>query len=421
MVYIAMAFFAILIARGFSKKIWLGAVYLISVYLLMLVFSIGWLEENPDLYRPTLIPTIVFCFTMLLFLIPFFKIGRVLQITGFKNELQQNRFIRMGYTISIILILMMMVISPAITNAFDIGLEDVRSDMYAGESEIFSASITERFGRYMLKWMANLSYPMLIMFFYSTCFLRGYTWLKVLLFVSSISRIFFTMSVGSRSSVIYYLLFFIVCLILFYPYLNRKTKALMFSLASVFLTLIIGYFIMVSTMRSARTGNDYLLRYAGQSYANFCDYFDNMNWHAYTLRRVLPLSSYLLGGKWSLAEYDIEVYNKTGMELGQFSTMMGTILIDLSIIGLIVYSLLYNRIANYVMKVKTFDITQLLWLGIIIQVPLHGVFYYSLHTVEASAAIIMTLLIGHHFRIKKFNYAATMGIIAFMVLLLQIR
>jgi hypothetical protein len=128
-----------------------------------------------------------------------------------------------------------------------------------------------------------------------------------------------------------------------------------------------------------------------------------------------------LGGKWSLAEYDIEVLNKTGMELGLFSTMMGTILIDLSLIGLIVYSLLYNRIANYVMKVKTFDITQLLWLGIIIQVPLHGVFYYSLHTVEASAAIIMTLLIGHYFRIKNFSYAATMGIIAFMVLLLQIR
>ena len=73
------------------------------------------------------------------------------------------------------------------------------------------------------------------------------------------------------------------------------------------------------------------------------------------------------------------------------------------------------------MKPKSFDITQLLLLGIIIQVPLHGIFYYSFHTVEASSAIIITLLIGHHFRNKKFSYEATMGIIALLVLLLQVR
>lgn len=420
MIYATIAYFAILLVFVLKNKYWLGAAYLIAAYLLMLLFSIGWLEENSSLYRPTAVPSVVFSIMILFYFHPFLKKGRMLQLSGFKDESQKNKFIKIGYTISIILILMMIMISPAISNAFDMGLEDVRSDMYAGESEVFSASITERLGRYMLKWMANLSYPMLIMFFYSACFLRGYTWLKVLLFVSSISRIFYTMSVGSRSSVIYYLLFFIVCLILFYPYLNRKTKVLTFSLVSVFLTLIIGYFIIVSTMRTALTGNDYLLTYAGQSYANFCDYFDNMNWHAYTLRRVLPLSSYLLGGKWSLAEYDIDVLNKTGMELGKFSTMMGTIFIDLGLIGLLVYSIIYNRIASYVMKVRSFDLTQLLLLGIVIQVPLHGVFYYSLHTVEASAAILMTLLIGRHIRTNKLSYEVTMGLIAFLVLLLQV-
>ena len=103
-------------------------------------------------------------------------------------------------------------------------------------------------------------------------------------------------------------------------------------------------------MRSAYTGNDYLLRYAGQSFANFCNYFDNLNWHAFTLRRVLPLSSYLLGGKWSLAEYDIEVLDKTGMELGQFSTMMGTFFIDIGTVGLLVYSLIYNRLMEAIIQ-----------------------------------------------------------------------
>ena len=421
MVFITLAFFTILIIRILKKRYWVGSVYLIAVYLLMLFFSIGWLKENSELYRPTFVPSIVFCLMSLLFFFPFFKTGKTLQLTGFSDESQERRYVKIGYTISIIIIIMMVAIAPAISNAFDIGLDDVRSDMYAGESEVFSGSITVRLGRYMLKWMANLCYPMLIMFFYSVCFLHGHTLLKVLLFITSLSRVFYTMSVGSRSSVIYYLLFFVVCIILFYPYLNRKTKTLTFSFASVFLAMIVGYFILVSNLRTANTGNDYLLRYAGQSYANFCDYYDNLNWHAYTLRRVLPLSSYLLDGKWSLAEYDIEVLNKTGMELGLFSTMMGTILIDLGIIGLLVYSLIYNRIANYVMKAKSFDITQLLWLGIVIQVPLHGVFYYSFHTVEASAAIIMTLLIGRYLRIKSFSYEATMGLIAFLVLLLQTR
>ena len=421
MVYATIVYFAILLVIVFVKKYWVGAVYLILAYLLMLFFSIGWLEENPGVYRPTLIPSIVFCSMILLYFLPFFKIGKTLQLADFKDRAQKDRFIKIGYTISIILIIMMILVAPAITNAFEIGIEDVRSAMYVGESEVFSSSITEGLGRYTLKWIANLSYPMLIMFFYSTCFLRGHILLKVLLFISSLSRVFFTMSIGSRSSVIYYLLFFIVCLILFYPYLNRKTKALTFSLASVFLTLIIGYFIFVSFARTELTGNSYLLGYAGQAYTHFCDYYDNMNWHAYTLRRVLPLSSYFLEGKWSLADYDILVLNKTGMQLGLFSTMMGTILIDLGVFGLLVYSLIYNRIASYVMKPKSFDITQLLLLGIIIQVPLHGIFYYSFHAVEASSAIIITLLIGHHFRNKKFSYEATMGIIALLVLLLQVR
>ena len=346
---------------------------------------------------------------------------RTLHIAGFNNDLQKLRFIQIGYTLSIILILMMIAVAPAINNAFDIGLDDVRSDMYAGETEVFSDSIIESLGRYMLKWMANLCYPMLIMFFYSACFLHGHILLKLLLFISSLSRMFYTMSIGSRSSVIYYLLFFVVCILIFYPYLNRKTKAVTFSFSSVFLAAIIGYFIYVSNLRSEYTGNDYLLRYAGQSYANFCNYFDNLNWHAFTLRRVLPFSSYLLGGKWSLSEYDIEVLDKTGMELGQFSTMMGTFFIDIGIVGLLVYSLIYNRIASYVMKASYFDITQLLWLSIVIQVPLHGVFYYSLHTVEASAAIIMTLLIGFHFRVKNFSFSVTMGIITILVVLLQVR
>lgn len=421
MVYATLAFFTILLILVWIKRYWVGTAFLISVYLLMLLCSIGWLAEEPDLYRPTLVPSIVFCLTILLFFTPFFKKGRSLPIEGFKDESQERRFIKMGYTISIILILMMIAVAPAISNAFDLGLEGVRSDMYAEESEVFSGSVIERLGRYMLKWMANLCYPMLIMFFYSACFLRGHTLLKTLLFISSLSRVFYTMSIGSRSSAIYYLLFFIVSIILFYSYLGRTNKIIIFSFASVFLAVIVGYFIVVSFLRAALTGNDYLLRYAGQSYANFCDYFDNLNWHAYTLRRVLPLSSYLLNGKWSLAEYDIDVLNKTGMELGQFSTMMGTILIDLGVIGLLVYSLIYNRIACFVMKDRSFDITQLFWLGIIIQVPLHGVFYYSLHTVEASAAIIITLLIGHYLRTKKSSYEVTLGVIAFLVLLLQIR
>lgn len=421
MTYAVLAFFAILLVRGIAKKYWFGSIYLIAVYLLMLLFSLGWLKENTELYRPTVVPSVVFCLMILLYFVPFFRVGNNLQLTGFRDEAQKNRFIKLGFTISVIIILMMVAIAPAISNAFSIGLEDVRSDMYAEESEVFSGSVIERLGRYMLKWMANLCYPILIMFFYSVCFLKRNVLLKVFLFIASLSRVFFTMSVGSRSSVIYYLLFFIVCIILFYPYLGKRSRILTFSFASFFLVVIIGYFIMVSNLRAEYTGNDYLLRYAGQSYANFCDYFDNLNWHANTLRRVLPLSSYLLGGKWSLAEYDLEVLNKTGMELGQFSTMMGTFFIDMGIIGLLVYSLIYNRVANFVMKSKVFDLTQLLWLGIIIQVPLHGVFYYSLHTVEASGAIIMTLLIGNHFRNKNFSYEVTMGLIAFLILLLQVR
>ena len=97
-----------------------------------------------------------------------------------------------------------------------------------------------------------------------------------------------------------------------------------------------------------------------------------------------------------------------GFKIGMINMLylMGIISISLFIMnllpipvldgGLILFAFVFTRIANRIMKRESFGLSQLIYLGIIIQIPLFGVFYYSFYKMEVTVSIIIAILIARY-------------------------
>jgi oligosaccharide repeat unit polymerase len=370
--------------------------YLIAVYAFSLFFSI-WLYNFDSKYQhASFLPSIIFCASLLLYFVPFFK--KELKIEATTNPKFVKHFCIVGYGLSIILIIGCLLLLPKIQETIAYGLVESRQSMYRGEDSFMPYTLTEHIGHSTVKWLGGLSYSILIMFFYALAFIKNKILLKALLILSSLSATYWGLLVGGRTNLIYWVLFFLFCLILFWPYLSKKSKRIIFIVSIVFFSIIGSYFIFISIERAERghggeTGN-FLKLYAGQSYLNFCYFYENMNYHPYSLYRIFPLTSNLLLERFDLREYRDLIYSNSKMDIGLFYTLLGDLYVDVGLIGMFIYSIIYFLITKRVMKRKRFTLSNLLILGVLYQIPLHGIFYYSLWKMESSACIIITILIA---------------------------
>src|SRR5690606_39198819 len=198
-----------------------------------------------------------------------------------------------------------------------------------------SYNVIEHMGHSTLKWFSGVCYALLIMFFYAYAFIKKELLLKYMLLISSLSAVYLGLLVGGRTNLMYWILSFIFCLVLFWPHFTPSKKRLITIVSLVTLGLLLSYMIYVTIERalighSGETGN-FLLSYAGQSYLNFCYFFENLNNHEYTIQRILPITSSIFSGDFNLNEYRDTVFYKTGMNIGIFYTFLGDIYVDLGI------------------------------------------------------------------------------------------
>ncbi|WP_159730216.1 O-antigen polymerase [Sphingobacterium sp. 18053] len=404
MIYVVFCYFVILffIARAKQFKI---ASYLIGVYTFSIFFSIILYnsQSNLEYQYANLVSSIVFCVLLLFYFIPFFKKNIIIEPNS--NTVFLRRFILVGRCLSIILIIGCIFLVTKIKEALAFGLVDTRIAMYKDESVFTSYNVIEHIGHSLLKWLGGLCYTVLIMFFYAYSFIKKERTLKVLLLISSLSAIYLGLLVGGRTNLMYWVLTFIFCLVLFWSHLSKRKKKLITIVSLVTLGLLASYLIFISIGRAAvahggETEN-FLITYAGQSYLNFCYFFENLDFHQYTSYRIFPLTSSLLFGSFDLNEYRDLILYKTGMNIGIFYTFLGDIFVDTGLGGMLLYSIVYFLIARRFMGKKLFTLSDLLILGVLYQIPLHGLFYYSFWKTESSVSIILIILISKYLQTNK--------------------
>ncbi len=402
MVYVVFSYFVILFL--FVKKRFLGITsYLVGVYTFSLFFSVWLYKSELQFQHASFLPSVIFCLTLLLYFIPFFK--KELRIVESTNSKFIRRFCLLGYVVSGVLLIGSLFLLSKIQEVFAYGLVNSRISMYRGVEIFNSYSTKEHIGHSILKWLCGLSYSVMILFFYAASFIRKKVLLKSLLILSSLSATYLGLLVGGRTNLIYWVLFFIFCVIIFSPYLPKKSKRLIFLTSLVLFSLIGSYFIFI-TIGRAEYGHGgeaglFLITYIGQPYLNFCYFLDNLHYHPYTLYRIFPLTSTTLLGRFNLADYRDLIEANSQMDIGIFYTLLGDFFVDVGLVGMLIYSIAYYVVAKRVMKRRVFNLSNLLIVGMLYQIPLHGIFYYSFWKIESSVCVLLTVLMSKYLYIKK--------------------
>lgn len=418
MVYIVFIVFLIMLIFTIYRKYWLVATYLVGIYTFMLFFAAkiartGNLMTQSSTGFDYVGPSILFMVLLITCLTPYFKEPPSI-IKNNSNECV-HRLCVIGYSVSILLVVGMVLLAPYIINSFSYGLAEVRREMYMGENIAANFTIAGHIGHSILRWLGWLGYINVIIFFYMTAYIRGKALLKLLLFISSFAAIWLGLLIGGRTNVIYWLMFFLYNICIFYNEFNFKTK----NIIVIFLTLAaVVLYVYFSYMTNARAdmyymiysnSTEFLEAYAGQPYHGFLYYFDNCKWHPYSLNRIIPLTASLFTGRFDLRDYRNLIEAHTGVNVSGFSTFLGDIYVDVGIVGLILFCIVVRMITQKVTKPIEYDLTKLLYLGIVVQIPLMGVFFHSFWREEISASIIISLIIARYLDVNKKGIKFVLG------------
>lgn len=396
MIYAVIIYFSFLFLLAVRNHKWVVFKYLVGVYLFSLFTSLYLIKTNVFYEEFSMTASIVFCIGITLLFMPFYRTAPQIEFS-YDNAIFVTRFKRIGYIIGISFVVFMILGIPAVIKAIVIGASDIRN----GENTDFISDLSRipRYGCFILYYFHGISYMLIIMFFYSFVYLEKEKILSILLLLASLASPYMGTLVGGRTNLVYWLLFFLMSLLVFLPYLNKKRKLQLFIPVSAILALLVVYFIVTTNSRfeydAEISSKESVELYAGKSFVNFCVYFDNLNYSEVTLRRVLPLTTSIFEGEFDLLEYRDRIEGATGLGIGTFYTLLGDLYVDLGLVGMFLYCILYLIVVNGVFnKRKVFHIENMIMMGVFVQIPLHGLFYYSYWHTRASLSIIVSLIIA---------------------------
>ena len=117
--------------------------------------------------------------------------------------------------------------------------------------------------------------------------------------------------------------------------------------------------------------------YAGQMYNNFCVFFEYGRDLPITIERIMPITyKYILGGDFNLFDFYERIESTTGFYAACFYTVIGGLLINVGLIGMMIYLLLYYIIAYRMIKGfnKNPDFSYLIIYSLLLLVPIKGMF-----------------------------------------------
>lgn len=403
MIYIVLVYFAILLFYSLKKRCWIPGIYLVSIYLFSLVFSILLLGVTDD-YHVDVLSSVVYIVGTFVLFSPFL-IRRPEIVPNYDAGFVKT-FSITGYSIGAVIVLSIIVLIPYVQQVFFLGLANARSASMEGEQIVeFAARSIPAYSYRILSMLYPLSYALLLLFFYSFSFYSNKALLNTVLFLSSFAGIIIGIFNGGRTNVIYWVLAFLALFLIFYPYLSLKKKVASYIISGLFLSIIVVYFIAVS---DARFGNSFvgtessLLYYTGSPFLNFCEFIQRYHADHFSLRRIFPFLSEIVNGPMSITEYRDIIYQKSHMDIGLFYTMLGDLFVDIGLIGMLIYIIIYNYVARININKRRYSLSQLLVFLVIYLIPLQGLFYYSYWRSVVTLGSIGIIVYSFYIR-KKYN------------------
>lgn len=246
----------------------------------------------------------------------------------------------------------------------------------------------------------SMSWIVLLLFFYSICFLQKKIWFNLLLLLSSTSCIILGIIGIDRSIVFYWLLLLGFSFILFYKYIPAKKKKWIFISFSILVGLLMMYFIAVTMSRFGDEGSDKegafdsIIEYAGQNFINFCWFWDNFNLPNINLTGLFPAINHFFIGDPGIVEYGKILELKLGFFVNYFYTYLGSWMIYVGQFGTIILVVIYSiSVRKMLVCKRKVNLGVFMRTFIIGTVPACGVilYTYTSYMVTISALILYIL------------------------------
>lgn len=258
---------------------------------------------------------------------------------------------------------------------------------------------------YYLNMSTILSLPL---FFYYLCFEKEKAWwFKVMLFFSSLSFPIAGIQAADRTEFTFYAMMMLYCLIFYRKFFTKTHKRILAGIGIPFLALILIYVVSVSVARfedrkdgGAATS---ALQYAGQGYLNFCFFWEKAKFDEIATEREFPLINHTFFKIDSNADRRGERAGKQGFHISVFATFIGDVLLDLSPIGVVIWTIFFFLVCMLVMRKphrEELTVGEVISIYVLAGIPIFGVFYYKYYFFQYT---LMFLLCAFMYFISKYK------------------
>lgn len=385
-------------------------VYLLILFSISSFFSI--LIDYYDLYSEfgikvhdlSLASVVTYISLILLSILPFIKISSS-KIEGI-GKVNTKKFDKLSYFFVFVFVV---VVAVNILDLLDVLNGDFQAIRLAIDDENMESKTTVspilKFGKYIILFFGRSSPIILFFFFYSLAFFNKSVFFNFLLFISSFSPVVSGIILAGRTQIVYWVLTFLLYLIFFRRFLKKKQLFLLLRYGLI-LSIFLGLYIFLVTF--SRWGDEgflpSLIVYTGQSFINFCYFFDTYVNREIVLDRILPIFSFFSDKPFSLAEYRTLINENSGHNIGIFYSFLGDLIVDLGHLGMVVFVVLFYFTSMFSLRKVRRDheitFSNFIIFILLVHIPLHGIFYYSYWRLDMFFYLVFSLFLVKYLKIK---------------------
>ena len=387
--------------RVIDLAVYMSGLFVITSLCCVLMVAGGHLSANGgvlfDGWEPTfgIVPTVLYCGLVTLTIFPF----SFIRPEKLENISNVHRFIIYGFTMFIIIqgIIMYYLVGGFVSDILNGDFKFLKDSYYSGDISPADAKMLTMplpfQMMFLLSFMTLLALPL---FFYYSCVEKRSLWLTSPLLAISISPILRGVLIADRTEIIHYGLMFFFCLVFFQKFITKKVRNFFFVGSVPVIAVGLIYFIAVSVSRfedqDEGTGGN-MIEYAGQSYANFCYFFENHNPELFYLERELPITSFFIFNN-QYVDTKGERTAREGFFIGVFASHIGSWLLDTGVVGAILISSLFAMVCCIVIgryNRTDFDIGEVFMIFALGAIPTFGIFYYRYYTVATAFVYVAAI------------------------------
>jgi len=410
MIAVPFVYFSLLLGYIIKKRGFELSAYLVLLYVIISLFGI--LIDINDLrafetkyYEISIDGAFLYCLLLTISIIPFynFRSNNIEEI----RLLSPKSFDKIVYVFFMNFVALVAISYNSIIKILSGNLGELRSLQAKGEG-IVELGISG-LPLIVIFTISNFSIIMLLFYFYSICFLKKSKLFNSLTLISSLAIVLIGILGVDRSKTFYWMITYGAMIVLFWKYMNSKLRNNIKVISLILSALLLTYFIAMTVSRfgEREIGTEGgIIYYAGQSYLNFCFFYDKVHYSEFSLQRIFPLiyDIFIDNGIRSSVELNNEIENKTGYFVGLFSTFLGDIMVASGVLVTILYNVSFSFISNGLLKRKTNVIYfhNLIFFFCLLLVPMLGIFvHFSSNYMRSLAMLIFMVYATHITLIKK--------------------